>query len=85
MKKKDNKTKVINFDDLINSEARKMYTCIPHTLKSLCSSLIFYISILPKINLKEFFEEQRLHSKRETRDISRSFGYSSLISDPDKI
>ena len=33
-----------------------------------------------KINLKEFLQEQKLNSKRETWAILRSFGYSSLIS-----
>ena len=38
-----------------------------------------------KINFKAFLQEQQLHSKRETWVILRSFGYSSLSSDPDMI
>ena len=38
-----------------------------------------------KINLKEFHQEQKLHSKWETWAILRSFGYSSLNSEPDMI
>ena len=34
---------------------------------------------------KKFLQEQKLHPKRETWAILRSFGYSSLISDPDMI
>ena len=38
-----------------------------------------------KVNLKAFLQEQKLHSKRGTWAILRSFGYLSLISDPDMI
>ena len=38
-----------------------------------------------KINLKEYLQERKLHSKLETWAILRSFGYSSLISDPGMI
>ena len=38
-----------------------------------------------RISYKEFLQEQKLHSKRETLAILRSFGYSSLISDFDMI
>ena len=38
-----------------------------------------------KLHHKEFLQENRSHSERETWAILRSFGYSSLISDPDMI
>ena len=38
-----------------------------------------------KLNLKEFLQEQRLHSERETWATDRNFDYSSLISDPGMI
>ena len=38
-----------------------------------------------KLNLKEFLQKQWLLTERETWAILRSFGYSSLISDPDMI
>ena len=81
----------------MGSETRSQTQILEKTLRTFlilfsrnCQSIHLYElykigSWLVKLNLKEFLQEQKLHSKRETWAILRSFGYSSLISEPDMI